>query len=380
MNSLIDNTGLHSTYRTLTSNSKGTEDIENLFQFGMNIMFCEELNLGGFEHSQVYNKTNEILDFLSGLGITNELIKVGSYDSDLFTNLCQTTATNSINDVLDYTPKSVLGNIGLLPSNINWDEPSGSITFDEIISEKYNLNDSQGIQKEFLNSKMLRAVHYMFSLNKELRNAIKKNRNLDLRNKDDIYGLHIILRYRLNEQIAKSKGLKYVPSVARSKLVTYSHMNFLQQLTEGIDKTVETKLATKLKTPSVINYLHNNAKGNPLKLIDFSLKAREKTTEIRKWLNKIGQEKDDLSINDNLLVSKEIEHLINLLKSELGIRSNDTKDSIRLTLGILSITLDRKGMQTKLKRMLNRGKLSVLTEIANTGIFKDRDINLENYM
>lgn len=387
MKLLIDNTGLHSALRVLKKEKASENDVKSLFQLCNFIIFSDEIHLAGLEDDDVKRHSKLLLDELNILGVNDSIISTDIEDMNLFKNSSISAANNSllssnfiINDTLKIQANSIR------PDNLGHNSIELNQDFSKLLRDDLNESDLFDLSQEYLSKKMDGAVHYMISICPALRNNLMnyfKSKKVSI---DEIIQITTYLRFNLNEQIAINKKFNYAPAVARAELIRSNNNFILEQISNSIDDAISTFKNQPVNTPSLTKYLISVSKHNPYALIEHSLKAREKTKTLRKWLTEISEKYDINSSSDKFDIQQEFKNITITLLRELGIDKPKPFSSLEISLsyGIIpTITLNTKELINWVKHRRAKGKALLLTEISKNNLFEELELNkneFQNYI
>ena len=99
MRILIDNTGVHSVGRCLEKTAKGEVDVLGSLQFAKQLIFCDTLLIGSYEHGEVTERTNRVFDVLLSIGIEHNTIERVNITEQDWVLGCLKTASDFADDI-----------------------------------------------------------------------------------------------------------------------------------------------------------------------------------------------------------------------------------------------------------------------------------------
>lgn len=378
MELLIDNTGLHSAARTIFANAEKEIDVKGLIQLSSLIIFSNRIRLAGLEDKFVKTHTAEILSNLGSLGVSQDIISIDEENSDFLKKMCKSTAEECANFLFTacHSPSSDF--IGSHPDNLPGNSLVLKISFDNLVRKDFTEEQFLELQEGYLERKLEGATHYMFAVSETLRLALRKILVNSQRQKTKLLRqIDVFLRLHLNENIAKHRGLKFTPAIARAQLLRYNHNFIMSELSKMLDKSIEKYKSSSLEVPSLTKYLLEKGGGHPEKMIEIALNAREKAQNLRKWITKLSIKHDENSNVGKADIHYEIKELSNLLLADLGINRPTLSSGIEIGLafGVLpQITLNKEFFRW-LEYKRKKGKLALLTEISKETLYSELEIN-----
>ena len=173
MKLLIDNTGLHSAFRTLFSDVVSETDVKGLLQLCNLIIFSNEIHLAGCEDEDVKSHTAEIINKLYSLGVGKEALFVDELDLELFKVACQNTVDISMdNSNFRIDNNKQVEQSALRPDNLNTNSLEFQQDFSVLLNP--NLSDSEltDLSKTYLERKMDGVIHYMICISPKMRQGL----------------------------------------------------------------------------------------------------------------------------------------------------------------------------------------------------------------
>ena len=379
MKLLIDNTGLHSAFRTLFSDVVSETDVKGLLQLCNLIIFSNEIHLAGCEDEDVKSHTAEIINKLYSLGVGKEALFVDELDLELFKVACQNTVDISMdNSNFRIDNNKQVEQSALRPDNLNTNSLEFQQDFSVLLNP--NLSDSEltDLSKTYLERKMDGVIHYMICISPKMRQGLINYCNNQKVSKNELMQLTTYLRFNLNEQIAKLKRYNYTPAVGRAELIRNDNDFILNELSNVIDNSITEYNGIQIDTPSLTKYLITTSKGSPYRMIEHALIAREKSTDLRNWLFSLTSKYNLESSSDKFNIRKEFEDIKRYLLMDLGIDKPKPFSSLEISLsyGIIpTIKLNTKELMRWIEFKKNKGKSLILTEISKNNIFEKLEID-----
>ncbi len=91
----IDNTGLQSAGHCLEGRASHDYDVHGLLQLATLVIFGNKVALNGFEANSIAKRSQEIVDKLRTIGITEDILSINPITKPEYRLACQ-TAANSI--------------------------------------------------------------------------------------------------------------------------------------------------------------------------------------------------------------------------------------------------------------------------------------------
>lgn len=362
MKTWIDNTGLHSAGKLLLgTKNKTISDGLGFVQLATLIIFSDEIVFNGNEFKDVADRSEKIIKELNN-GLDENIFKP-LFDKPNYFNVVKETAIECAKQlpiINLYDVNTSFLRPDNLPENIIQDENS----YLEIAIKSKSSSELDDLKEKYKNDEAAKIIHYMFADCKELRTSLKQVYLKNELNQSQLSHIHFYIRCCINQNLALKMKAKYIPSVERQQIMR-SENDIIFKLDELIKKIVrKEKQPTNL--PSFAIYLLNKSKGNPFKLIEESVKAREKAKLLRKKFTELISNENSLSDENKSIIEKEIEYLSIELKGELGMsRRSHILDALDYMPTIIPLPKFNKSNFKKWNQYYSKRKgITLLTEIS----------------
>lgn len=338
MKLLLDNSGLHAAGRCLglfsgeenkgllSLNKEIINEIENLLNFIVQLVFSERIYILGSNTEGVTEKSDLLMRKLMNYGLEEDVFHFLPYEKINIERVCYLAGERSISSINSDVLKNTNSFSGLYP------QMSKEVT-NEYFADLHDLIVSNRTEEELIRrricaieAKVKGAVHLMILSHPELFKLIKNTVNsLDNWELKDTMKLHALLRIFFNDAIAET-GLHdtyntddratYSPNPLRSKMFLY--LNYYQRLKFSLahefDKIIGKELrgalfSKELEITPIIGSLIIKSKGDPDGLFREALSLRGNTEYLRKTFSKF-QKKLNSGEKGFQYVDKELGYMI----------------------------------------------------------------------
>ena len=173
MRILIDNTGVHSVGRCLEKTAKGEVDVLGSLQFAKQLIFCDTLLIGSYEHGEVTERTNRVFDVLLSIGIEHNTIERVNITEQDWVIGCLKTASDFADDIESLLPTDVGDLLATAPDFADKSViPDGHIH--ELISQDRSDSELSERSSKALKQRASGMVEYSLTASPVLWNAIRK--------------------------------------------------------------------------------------------------------------------------------------------------------------------------------------------------------------
>jgi hypothetical protein len=169
MNTFIDNTGLHSAFRALEGQAKGSSDIQGLLQFATFLVFSHSISINGFETHNIGNRTKEIKEVLIDLGLNKNTLSIIPFEEDDYFKTCEIVAESISKDLeISFNPTDIHFEIfGLEPDGATFhSEKLDTLHF--LLTKNYTDERIEDILQMARNDRSSSIGLYMLAKNKNL--------------------------------------------------------------------------------------------------------------------------------------------------------------------------------------------------------------------
>jgi hypothetical protein len=384
MNTLIDNTGLHSSFKGLKKLNNSDMDIKGLLQFCSQVIFSNKIFVDDAkEKTSVSDKTVEVLNYFKSIGVSNEIISISTLDRTEYIKLYKETS-DEIADKLKFMFKPVKDQLkGLYPDGLSKNYLERCTKFILLANDKTSRQELEEVRGEYFTNNHGELTDFLVTISTKLRfevnQMISRYPHMTLAEQNQ---LNVLIRFYINQSVAIKIKSIYCPSVARAELVRNGENYIIKKINNILDDTYKEIKNKFPEIPSISKYLITKSNGYTGELIELSLKLREKSKPLRDYLSKISENHYELTPDDKF----EIDHKIKILYKEL-LKDYDrtTKLNNAVELSISSPYLfEIKGNAIKewYISKKHKKKISLLTEISKENIYSDIELNpneLYNY-
>jgi len=371
MRTLIDNTGLHSATKPFLKREFSEVDLYGLLQLCITIIFSNEILIDNRKEKMgVSNFTDLAIEKLVSFGFEKELFDYTNFSEEKYDILYKQGADELSHEInYLFTPtNSTLD--GMFPEGVAKNYLNIGSEFSRIANKK-----SQDLFEEIIgdwkSEKTVELTDYLVAISPQLQESlIYFGKNNPKITNAQLYQLNIFMRYRLNEIFASDKNASHTPSIARAKLVRGGEQ-FLISMVEGkLDRLISEIKGVGMLMPSIMDYLLTNSKGNINRLIDLTLKLREKAKPLRSLIDKKLKKYNLNETEGKFQLDKKLDEFIDIVKYDLGIDTPKLKDVFEFTLSSLVLfDVKQHKLIEWLKYRRNRKKVSVLTEVSKFAIY-----------
>jgi hypothetical protein len=384
MKSWIDNTGLHDVGKMLEDKRvKNLPEIEGLLQFCEMIIFSDKIMMSNYDDSQASVISDQIVQNLNKLGVTDDIFIVTPEDSNSFYAASEGASKEFAEDLKFGFHKIEKDISALRPRGIG--SLNDEVSFIDYVTQNLSEKDFEEIREEHRERKISGVTHYLFAADENLREEVKKlveKQTIDPNDRGLLFQLNAYLRYYINNSLAYTNSSFYTPSVSRARLAREVNNSIVDNLKAIMD---EARLLSyknqKIDVPTLTKALVENSKGNVVKMIELSLKYRESARSIRKWIDK----KINHDNHNNTRKVNELKNQLSDLKSAFfaSINLEETKNSknaftkISISIPFEFVKVNLTGIKSYINRMMHRRRINILNEITNdsmkSNLFRNAD-------
>lgn len=376
MKTLLDNTGVHSATKIFFNNNNYREiDLQGFLQLCITIIFTDELvvNISN-ESPQVNDITYRTLQKFSDFGFDKTLFSHTNFTENDYDRIYKKGA-DELSDEIHFIFSPNNNKIeGLFPEGLTNNYLEMGTRFAEFSVKHYNSQYFyDDIISKWKSDKVVELTDYLISISPLLRTSIKDfvvaHPNIS---KEQLYQLNIFMRYRINEFFASEKKATHTPSVARAKMIRNSQLNLINTVEDKLNKLVKEIKGVDMIMPSIMDYLIINSKGNINKLVDLTLKLREKAKPLRALIDKTlkNHKLDDIESKHKL--DKELDKLIEIVKFDLGINTPDISQVFEFTTSsFLLFDIKQDKFKEWYRYRTKKNKVAILTEVSKFAIYNE---------
>lgn len=380
MKLMIDNTGLQSTGLALEGYGRREDDVLEMLQLATLIVFAEQIATGGYEVKSVTEKTKEVSERLSTLGLEESFIYQSFVMRKHFASICETAAQDCAEDLLQQFQPDPQSTGRLYPAALQSQELNVRIPLiSRLLLGQMSEQELDEYREDALDMKKAGAVAYMIASCAELREAVTQVLSAKTLSADLINQLDAFCRLYLNTVLASQQCTTYSPAVARARLIRRGHNGIVSQLSRDLDNVITQLRAEPLHVPSVAAYLILRAKGEPKAVIQEAIALREKTLELRQLLTRLTEMAMSESPTERFEANNEMKDLVSLLEKDLRLKpAPKFRDALEVSfiLGLPSPRLSGAKLSEWIEYHWKRRKVAVLTDLSKTVAFGD---NVDTY-
>lgn len=383
MRVFADNTGLHSVGRCLDSRATGILDVSGFLQFATQIVFCDQISVGGnsFRFDPGVAETTEaIMSSLLGIGIDRQLLLAKELSPERWESLCMEAATEFADEVRGFLSPDVVEITGLYPELTAVTVPAARIH--NLLGENRSADELAERAEIARLGGMASITEYCIAGSSELWHSLRTEYmtrggwDIDLTRR-----LEIILRIYANTLIGREFDSIYSPALPRAILFQQSCNIVEEKLRRLVEDTVNKVAPHQLAAPPLGRAFVRASNGDPAKVIESALALRDRARPLRRLLTPLAEK---IAAGDEegtfQLVAKTRE-LGRLLEEDLGLADRPKfTDALELkfVLGMPSPSVDAKRLVAWIEDRRKRRRVAVLTDLSKTLVFRsslDREYN-----
>jgi hypothetical protein len=343
-------------------------DVSALLQFATQIVFVDTVQFGLFEISSVRERSAQIHESLSALGVQASFVKPHEFTISEFSSACHSAAEELASD-LEWTPLTERPTAAPFLASAY---PDQSTLDPRILDDLHRLivgsmseDEINAILKGTLQEKKAAGSdEYMLATSQPLRRTVNEIASASRWTRDDSRLFTVYSRYYLNQQMARRRGTIYAPSVARSRIVHQSIQTLLAGLTLELGRIALECEPVLLEVPSIADILVRRGRSDPIGIIEEAVSARESTASLRVHLSSWISE-GDMNSHDWRSARKEIRELALAIRQDLGlIKAPTPLDAIELSGFGLTPKIRVGKLWEWIQYTITRRRITALSEFA----------------
>lgn len=367
MKTLLDNTGLHSAFRSFEGKARGESDIKDFLQFLTFLVFSDKLFINGFEISPIASKTKEIKEKLVDLGLETYTLQIIPFTENEYFRICEDVAKAVSKDLeISFRPieKETFGMQPDVPRNV----VDNKFLFHSLITKEHSKTEINKLIIKAREDMSSNIGIYMLVKNEEL---LKKAKTLAQQsskwtiNSSSMFNIY--LRNLHNDFLARKIGAKYGPATDRAKVMRKNSIEIIKRVENTVDDAVIKLKNSSLGIPAVSQALIELGKGEVIPILLEALLMREKVSKFHNWINNVAVKMSSKSFNERFEAEKEINDLSNDLQKTLGIQAEpeflDALD-LNFVLGIPSPKLSLSKLIEWINYSIKKREIAVLTNLS----------------
>ena len=368
---MIDNTSLQSTGAAFTGCGSGEADVGELLQFATLIVFSEEIVANWYGINEVSNRTKEVKEQLTTLGLDPTVIHLPFVTQKQFSALCEMAARQCAEDILHaFHPDHQL-NGRLYPISLQVQELNTRASLiSRLLLEQLSEKDLIACRDEALSMKSAGATAFMVASCLELREAARQSVSLQALPLDIFVDqFDAFCRIYLNTTLASDLSTTYTPAVSRARLLRGNNNTIISQLDSVLNKVVNQVRGASLQVPTIAAHLIQKAKGEPKAILEEAIALRDKTHVLRRRLAHLTAMASSINPEEQFQVTKEMYELIGTLEKELGVKSAPRfRDAIEVSFifGVPAAKLSGAKLLEWIEHRRKRRKVAVLTHLSKS--------------
>jgi len=373
----IDNTGLQSAGQCLDGRASPHHDydVRGLLQLATLIIYGNSINLNGFESDKIAERSKEIIEQLTSLGITPDILSISPVTETQYALACKTAADAVASDLHESFNPNEYQMLGGEPPDLPRGAYERQVAFITLAGEP---DDSPRLQQAIetaLMDKAVGAVEYMLACSPRLREAVAQMMyDHGHWTQSYSYQLNVFLRYHLNDALGEQSFSKYAPAVARGELIDRRHQYIIKALGKELDHIAAELRGEPLGIPSTISAILERSKGEPEAVLKVSRDFREHSGPLRNALGALADHHSADTPESRFDIHNQLRELGKQLRRNVGL-ANPAKlrdaVEIRLVLGIPFAFISGKELAKWVGERRQRKKTAVLTEILKASVYSD---------
>lgn len=361
----IDHTGFQAAGASLSEENPS----DGLMQFATLLAFSDRVELNRSESPAIRAGSVEVREELSRIGVSNGVLGFrqtadGDYKEACLraAAYCQDKIGEAFAPVSDplasQFPASMTS--GDVSRQLNW------ITDVLFADGPAVIDEARAWASE---AKSDGAVVLMMVTNDRLRSAVAAAVAAYGLNAVVLRQIENFLRFHLNQELGRTAGATYAPSVGRARVVRANAQAVALRVGELLNGFAERTQNRSLGIPSVHQYLLNQSGGRPQGVIETALQVRDRTADLRA---RLAIRLDATDVAARSTVEREIRELSEELEAHLGLRTApspwDAVDfSIVVALPPLTLAVSGRKLAEWWSYRKAEARNAVLTEISRGG-------------
>lgn len=383
MKLFIDNTALHTVGRCLDGDARGEPDVAGLLQFATQLVFSDALLYSAFASTAVAARSEEFREKLSKLGIRSGELRLSPFDVTTYERTLLGAAEHLADDLqFAYSPR--MAKSPLIATSLPDLKPLEQEHYDNLHLAIKSSSDKlrHELTAAEADARLMGSGVRLLTISDKLWiEACRLARNRSWR-KADTSKLIVMMRCYLNQDLAtllsqsEHDSVDYSPSVARARIIQAQDAYALSKLSEAVGVAAHKLDGIELEAPPVALALALKAKGDPKGIIEEALIAREKATELRRYLRRVVDAARKEASADSEASKKDatihrlrnaVRELATLLEQDLGIAPPPTLlSAFEISMiGPVPIPPLRKMVEWA-EHKWNRPRITILSEFAKT--------------
>lgn len=369
----IDNSGLHSAGRALNRRARGSGDIDGLLQLGTLAIFADQLQLTGFEHPDVAQRSKDILGLLEFYGLTSGTVVQRSDTLEAYASACDEAAAAAANEVSwAFHPGQgeILGIRPDLPEDVREE-------LNLIIKSSSNPGGDFDPLELLEQGKAASAVRYMLMTNDnlaaEVRNRMTRGGPWTETSLDQ---LSAFLRFFLNQELGGRSDAVYAPSVGRARLMRESAAYVIEKIDRELAALRTAVGGRSLPVPALARTLLARAKGEPEAFVKEVETMRGMAEPLRPLLASVIQEADPLTPEGREVLATRVREWFDVVRGELKLKKAPARRDaleVKFIFGIPAPEVSGAKMSGWIKHKAAAKRLAALTDISREVAYSTRE-------